>query len=410
MRKFLISCLVVSILYVSIKVCREYFVVKPFVPPEIFVPFQPEYGKPPIIDVIFGGATYKFIIDTGASDSVIGNVISTKTGVKTFHGFHLVKTAARWFTIMRQITLDEDPKIGNVVVKNIRWMELSKSDTEKLNGVFDGIIGRDILSSLVLHLDYANGFGSLMGEIAYRESHASMALYDSMILKKNSIITIGIDRKNKKFLVDTGGAYTMILCKKTPSLAWSNKSILKEVAIGITSIDCYPVGIIPFIEFGASSLSNIAARIKYDPFKSYYGMVGQYFLEEGDFYIDFLHNKLSYRINDKYLLSRESGSAIELDFVLPSISQMNSNIGSIRIVSIFPENQLVTKYGLKMGDKIIKINGKPLVVDSSDPTIDDISDYAYNLIFQRFDSLEVLRDDSRVTIRNDRQNGKLNGE
>jgi len=257
MRKLLISCLVVSILYVSIKVSGELLAAKPLVPPELYVPFQLEYGKPPIIDVIFGGTAYKFIIDTGSSDSAIGNVISNETGVKTFHGFHLVKTASRWFTIMRQITLDEDPKIGNVAVKNIRWMELSKSDTEKLGGVLDGIIGRDILSSLVLHLDYANGSGSLMGEIAYRERYAGMPLYDSMMMKKDAIITMGIDKKKEKFLVDTGGAYTMILCKKVPSLLWSNRSILKEEAIGFISKDTDVVGIIPSIEFGASSLTQI---------------------------------------------------------------------------------------------------------------------------------------------------------
>jgi len=391
----MIAIIILSIIaYIYIK-NSEYKVI---VSPSLNVVFPLEYGKPPIIDVLMGNSTFRFLIDTGASDSLISSDVLAKVGVQKSYGFYLVTTATRYLTFMRKVSLIENIKIGGFVIDNVKWMLLPKSDTERFSIIFDGIIGRDILSNLILHLDYPNGIGSLTGGDVDTGEDTSLTQYKSVPMSKKATVKVDIGNRNKKFLIDSGGAFTMFLCKDLPGLEWSSTSVLKEVAIGKKSKVDYKVGIIPSIKLGFTYLSDIAVLTKLDPFKPYYGMIGHYFLEEGKFIIDFLHNKLLYRIKDEYVLSRESGSAIELEFVLTNIDSLNNASGFLRVLSIFPKNQLALECDLKKNDMVIKIDGEELIINSLHPNAVDVSDYAYRIILQRFSSLEVLRGKSLITL------------
>lgn len=376
------------------------FVDLPRVPADLRYSFQLEYGKPPAVDITFGCVTGRFIIDTGASDSAIDAELARKIGIKRSYGYHFTRFGTLFFNLIRQVTLASNAIIGNHELSSIRWMEIRDGFQDIYDNEYAGIIGRDVLAGFVIYLDYEHGIGMLKGSnVAEEEYLVSKGISLPMDNKAN--IKLIIDGKERVIKIDSGGAFTMRLYAYPRSLEWRSESAMQEVALGHRGTKQLGLCVIPSVGLGEINILNIAAQIIPSILPSDDGMIGSLFLEEGKFAIDFINHRILYSIRDDYFMDREAGSVIETLLVLPPIPHDDSGQrAKFKILSIYPENPLASRYGLRKADTIVMIDDKPLIMIH--PSQDkEAADYLLNVALLRFRSLVVERDGEVLSIVND---------
>lgn len=372
----------------------------PRVPADLCYSFQLEYGKPPAVDITFGCVTGRFIIDTGASDSAIDAELAVKIGIKRSYGYHLTRFGASFFNLVRQVTLSSTAIFGKHTLSDIRWLEIKDGFQDIYDNEYAGVIGRDVLAGFVIYLDYERGIGMLKGSKVTEEEYLITKGF-SIPMDNRANIKLIIDGKDRLIKIDSGGAFTLRLYAYPRSLDWRSESAMQEAALGHRGTKQLGLCVIPAVGLGKINLMNIAAQIIPSFLPSDDGMIGSQFLEEGKFAIDFLNHRLLCSIRDDYFLNREAGSAIETLLVLPPLSYDDSGQrAEFKILSIYPENPLASRYGLRKADTIVMIDDKPLIMIH--PSQDkEAADYLLNVALLRFRSLVVERDGEVLPVVND---------
>ncbi|MCX7656563.1 MAG: hypothetical protein N2Z76_08575 [Treponemataceae bacterium] len=379
------------------------------VPEDFELEIEIKRDHPPLILLQIGEELYKFLIDTGSSCSAVGYHI-TKNFKNHWKGFVLASNLYSRISLHNYISIKEKIKLGSLLIPdNYRWLVIDKKTSDYLSrdGI-DGIIGMDILSNFALILDYQQEQGFLLNSLISLEMKKRLNLLDSTdITMKNRSpqITLRIGKERYFFLIDTGASFSALLYKKIPHIEWEKQTIFYKSELTTLNQeeenDFFRIAKINNIMIGNKRIENLIARINYKiSFSNIIGSLGINFLQEGIFLFDFINKRLYFHIPDNYCFYADATGLLKCTFFSNS-EENDKSIGFLLIKEIDSENPLFSKYKLRVGDKIIRIDNKEIIMKKQSNKI-NINEL-FNL---NFETITIERDGNIFHIQNDR-GGKL---
>jgi predicted aspartyl protease len=253
------------------------------------------------VNVEIHGVNYKFILDTGSTNSVISKNIAEKVGIKSkkydilphVYGGNIFN-----LIYLPKIVLKEDIKIGPFLGKNIQWYILDTEQSKLLEN-YDGIIGRNILFNFIVHLNYKNKNIEiyLNNENKMQKYYYPNCIYLS---KQSKIEIICNDKKEKNVFIDTGASVFLekyevgipFLIKNKNYLDVESYSVKKKVKMRLFQYNA-------IVELGDYTITcKILKHISLNNIFSYKSIVlGYDFLSYFNWVFDFKNSKLYFESN-----------------------------------------------------------------------------------------------------------------
>jgi predicted aspartyl protease len=177
---------------------------------------------------INGQGPFKFLIDTGATQTVVGEKVATRLGLKKIASnvMHGVGGEGKLDSaVMRADSL----KVGDVTIKNIPLGTLSNP---LLETVLDGIIGTPMLADFVMTIDYPKG----QLELA-RKAPETGTVVPVWCLSGLLLTSVDVNGQHKgNFLIDSGADSTLLAHSMAANLGINRSTPGASVSLPIGGV------------------------------------------------------------------------------------------------------------------------------------------------------------------------------
>lgn len=197
------------------------------------MPFESIEGEIVITVTINDHDKLKFMLDTGASISLIDGISVSQYKIPRSSIYHAVGG------IGKQTVLDNHTDNLSLELPGLRFDHVSLDISQAMARI-DGVLGYDILSNYVIKIDYVAKTVEFVAPQSFKASDAGQLL-DSRIDNTKIYVSAKIDNNNFKsysenFVLDTGCAAGFVLSKhftlSYPQLAFSGGFESKAMGIG----------------------------------------------------------------------------------------------------------------------------------------------------------------------------------
>lgn len=238
---------------------------------EIIVPiYSFNYGGTPIIEVKINGIVKKFIIDTGATHSIISQKIAKKCNVNTLQS-KLSITDVNNKDINSQLGYADSLQIGDFLITN-QSLVIMKKLSLKLLGItiynIDGIIGWDILHKLKVRISWKDR------NIAFSKSNAKNNNSRNLNAITQPFVTLKDDNGVKYYFhFDTGAKRTHLFEKASTKIKSSSSKHKSSWSFGLNSTKRTKVREYENIRFSIENKSFLFDKISLFPQSDYNGFI-----------------------------------------------------------------------------------------------------------------------------------------
>jgi len=178
---------------------------------EIVAPDQPapiHVQQMPLLPFLFaevsinGQGPFRFLIDTGATQSVLSQKVATKLGLRKV-ATNIMFGVGGDGKVDSPIYKADTVKIGDVTVKNV---PLGTLDNPLLDLVMDGILGPTLLSDFIVTMDYPHSQIQLT-----RKAPEGGIVVPAWFFGGLLMVPVEVNGKHKgNFLIDTGADSTLL--------------------------------------------------------------------------------------------------------------------------------------------------------------------------------------------------------
>ncbi|MEJ7862918.1 MAG: aspartyl protease family protein [Pyrinomonadaceae bacterium] len=311
-----------------------------------------------------GSKPLSFILDTGASGIVISENQAKELGLKleeqavasTQGGSieaSLVKDAS--------LRLSKDVELTNIMLSVIRLNGLEAGFGRKI----DGILGYEIFDRFVVEIDYVSKLVSFHEPQTFKYSGRGkifpITVEEGTPFILGKVAPVSNQSFEGKFLIDTGSTGTISL---NSPFATRNKllelvPITKSITFGglLAGKSTGRVGRVNSFQFGDIVIANPVAIFSQDTEgddsnEEFSGVIGSEVLRRFKLIIDYSRKQIILEANKQF------SGAYEFDMSGASLVAGGEGFKTIKVRSLI-ENSPATDAGLRIGDTITAINGKP---------------------------------------------------
>jgi predicted aspartyl protease len=97
--------------------------------------------------------TYKFILDTGASQTIVSPILAEQMGIDKIQGDMIAGAGG---TVSSLLSILKSVQIGDTLLENVNVIVSDVFDpfNKILENIIDGILGYNILSNFIINIDY----------------------------------------------------------------------------------------------------------------------------------------------------------------------------------------------------------------------------------------------------------------
>ena len=342
----------------------------------------------PIVDVKINGTQYKFMFDTGAF-TIIPKHLIKELNLKALNKKIDIVDAAGEKDILKLYTLPS-LNMGGIEFNNFSVAAEDFSDKFPTSCLgFDGIIGYSFLKDLVLKLDYEeekiylsdrplphSGYNAT--KIQFETRYAPMVAFNFGF----GDVWIGLDTgKNDGILIGNAKAAKI----------FSQNKYKARKTVGIFSSTFTGVGENRLRETFVVKDFRVGKKIKVASFPidtddSGQLLVGNDFMKHFSIIIDFKRKKAYFKALSKTLLSQEFPNDYGFSFFYDEEESL--------FISAIEENSPADRSGLKLGDKVLELDG----IDTLNFRPNDFCRLILKKRYEKQDDLElvVYRDHSKI--------------
>ena len=344
-----------------------------------------------------GSKPLSFILDTGASGTVISENQAKELGLKleeqavasTQGGSieaSLVKDAS--------LRLSKDVELTNIMLAVIRLNGLDAGFGRKI----DGILGYEIFDRFVVEIDYVSKLVRFHEPQTFKYSGRGkifpITVEEGTPFILGKVAPVSNQSFEGKFLIDTGSTGTISL---NSPFAIRNKllelvPITKSITFGglLAGKSTGRVGRVNSFQFGGIVIANPVAIFSQDTEGDdanveFSGVIGSEVLRRFKLIIDYSRKQIILDANKQF------SGAYEFDMSGASLVAGGEGLKIYKVRSLI-ENSPATEAGLRVGDVITAINGKP----TAEMTLGQIrqmfkrASQAYKLSVKRDESLSHI--------------------
>lgn len=329
------------------------------------VPFEVSNNLVVVQATVNGSKPLSFILDTGASGTVISEKAAKDFGLKLEGQAADVSaqggSVEAAFIKNASISLSKDIKLPDLTLAAIG---LSGLEAGTGRGI-DGILGFEIFERYVVEIDYAARQIKFYEPRDYkfkgRGRAISITIEDNAPYVRAKIALAGMQAFEGKFLVNTG--LTGTLAFNSPFVARYKLLELLPNAKAITFGSILAgkssgrVGRVGSLQFGEFIVSNPVTTFSQDAEgddseAEFAGMIGGEVLRRFRLVVDYSRRQIVFEPNESF------SDAYEFDMSGASLTAGGEKFKIFKVRSLI-ENSPATEAGLQIGDTITAINGKP---------------------------------------------------
>lgn len=226
------------------------------------------HGNEPLVEGEINGQPVKFLLDTGASDTIITREAATRLGLHstyldgvTFYGVGGSDRA--------EITTIRDLKIGPGVAHNIRMIVTGRGLGSP---EYAGLLGADFLLQGDIELDFAGGVVRLFkpkecqgDDVVYWGKAYSLAQLLPSASRSSLGLYVDLNGRKVEAALDTGASHTIVTTQTARNAGVSPHSANVSAAgvslgLGQERVETY-VAEFPKLSIGDESVSNVTIQI-----------------------------------------------------------------------------------------------------------------------------------------------------
>jgi predicted aspartyl protease len=317
-----------------------------------WLPFSIPDGRHIVMSASINGIDSELMIDSGASDFALSSSFATQLGLVTTG--HVIASGVTGRSMGRVV---QSPliSIGGIT---IRPAVTNVFDFEQLSALagrpITAVIGRDLFRRFVVDIDFGNSrIAFHSGRIAERALMAhQLSLLQQGHGNRSIPISIG-GREPIQAIFDLGSDTALYLspdyAKRQELLHGKRQST--SLSAGVEGTEQNTVAVLDQIDLAGSVLKNVPVEIPQRWANPVPAVVGLPILQRFRLVIDFSDGHVSFIPNER---------TIDLPFRKDRSGIGAQRLGnSLRVVFVVPGSPAEAA-GLKRGDTIISINGKPL--------------------------------------------------
>ncbi|MBP7699772.1 MAG: aspartyl protease family protein [Saprospiraceae bacterium] len=336
----------------------------------VTIPFTLVNNLPVVTVTINGLLPLQFIFDTGAEHNLLiikelGDALGLIYEKKvTIYGADLSSemTAA----LARNISLTAGDMTANA--QGLLVLDRDYFRFEELTGTqIHGILGASFFHNFITKIDYPLGRIMLIPREQFKPPNKHFDILPLKIIRNKPYIQTAVTLANDTvvqsllLLLDTGASLSLLLQTNShPHLQPPKQAIAGNLGIGIGGVLQGFLGRVKFLQFGKfqipqvltnyQSLSNSPLDLEKSVTRN--GIIGSLVLSRFVLYFDYFEQKL-------YLRARKGFDApFEYDRSGLLVIAGGEKLQDFIIHDVLP-NSPATMAGIRRGDKIIKLNGRP---------------------------------------------------
>ena len=328
------------------------------------VPFEANNNLVIVQTSVNSSKPLSFILDTGASGTVISEKAAKDLGLK-LEG--QAKASAQGgeieaaFVKNASLRLSKDIELPKLTLAAIRLSGLEAGTGHKI----DGILGYEIFNRFVVEIDYASKLVKFYEPQNYkyagRGKTISITVEDDTPFVRAEVAPAGRQSFEGKFLVNAG--LTGTLAFNSPFVV-RNKlleilSNTKAITFGsiLAGKSAGRIGRVNSLQFGGFLISNPVANFSQDAAgddsdAESAGMIGGEVLRRFKLIVDYSRRAIILEPNKQF------SDAYEFDMSGASLAAGGEGFKIFKVRSLI-ENSPATEAGLQVGDTITAFNGKP---------------------------------------------------
>jgi len=341
--------------------------------PGLRIPFRNVMGALVVTARVGNRPPANFMLDTGASSSVLDSRYGTQIGLQS-NDYKILRALASNLSLSA-VTDPTSLSLGTLTWNHVHFAIMPTTVDQDLGQPIAGIIGLDVLKQLVVHIDYEH---SLLELIDPKSFHPDADPGDSLpLLLKNelslafvpgSIANGGVESKKEAFLFDSGDFGVVSVepgfWTDNPGIPFSPKN-----ATGVVGIDGVPVhsnsGFCSALVLGSTRLEQVLVDTRFSnrggSFNPTGGTIGYEVWRRFDITLDYPGKRIFLRKNSQF------GSPWRYPKAGIHVVAGGSDYKTFTVMQILP-GKPGAQAGFQPGDVILKIN------DSDNLTLEQIHD------------------------------------
>ncbi len=368
------------------------------------IPFQTSNNLVIVQATVNGSKPLSFILDTGASGTVISENAAKDLGLK-LEGQADASTQGgsieAAFVKNVSLRLSKDVELPNLTLAAIRLSGLEAGLGRKV----DGILGFEIFKRFVVEIDYASKLVKFYEPRNYkyagRGKTVSISIKDNTPFVRAEIFPVGKQPFEGEFLIDTGLTGTLnfnspfVARNKLLELVPNTKSITFGALLAGKSSG--RIGRVNSFQFGGFVIEHPVANFSQDAAgddseAEVAGIIGSEVLRRFKLIVDYSRKQIILEPN------KQLSAAYEFDMSGASLAAGGEGLKTFKVRSLI-ENSPAAEADLRVGDIITAINGKP----TAEMTLEQIrrmfrrAEQTYKLSVKRKESpLEITLKTRRI--------------
>ncbi len=322
-----------------------------------------------IIDVTFNQIfPLKFIFDTGANNTIITNKELVSLFNIPFGRTFTVYGADLSTPLYAHLAKSTHLSSGELLApdQDILVLEKDYFKFEQITGMeVHGIIGSDMFRNYEVKINYRNRTIQLYKNNTHTKKTRGFKKMDMAVQKSKPYIVCRTILENGteldlKLLIDTGASTAMLLdTKSDSSLTLPSQIIPGNLGFGMGGVMEGYVGRVPFLGIGDKQLQNVVCHFQeITPLSDSlsiifrHGLIGNHILDRFDVIFDYPDQKFYLKPTRKWK-RQFSFDKSGIRFISVGMEQKTLYVNSV--IKGSPADLI----GVKTGDVIVKINGKP---------------------------------------------------
>ena len=328
------------------------------------VPFEASNNLIIVQTSVNGAKPLSFILDTGASGTVISESAAKDLGLKLEgQGNASAQGGEIEMAFVKQasLRLSKDVELPNLTLAAIRLNGLEAGLGRKV----DGILGYEIFKRFVVEIDYASRAVKFYEPQTYkyagRGKTIPIVIEDNTPFVRAEVVPADQQSFEGNFLVNTG--LTGTLAFNSPFVA-QNKLLellpnTKAITFGsiLAGKSAGRIGRVKSLRFGGILIENPVANFSQDAAgddsdAESAGMIGGEVLRRFKLIVDYSRSQIILEPN------KQISDAYEFDMSGASLAAGGEGFKIFKVRSLI-EKSPAAEAGLQVGDAIISINGKP---------------------------------------------------
>lgn len=325
------------------------------------IPFEMNGNHIHIQGRINDSAPLWFVLDTGASSSVINTEVARELGLKLEEGFGATGAGG---TVESARASGVSFSFANVKISNLTVAALPLNSLEDTAGRrMDAILGSELFKKFVVEVDYETRHLNLYDpqQFAYKGGGEilPLAFFDNHPYVRASIRLPGREPIEGEFVIDLGSNFAVTLLPSFIEQHQLLKTITKTVvtrARGVGGDVQMPIGRINDMQLGRFRLGNpvtvFPSRGTFGR-KGKAGNIGSAIMRRFKLIFDYSRQRVILEPN-KYF-----SEPFEYDMSGLSLATKSPLFKSIRVLRVLNDSP-AAEAGIKLDDEIIAVNGRPV--------------------------------------------------